>query len=882
MTKNWPYTDYSKVDPEVERNFPFPKARESQLECISEIKQAIDKGYRYIVLEAGTGTGKSAMAATLASMYDSTYILTVTKQLQDQYLNDFKKRGFRLVKGRNNFKCRKYLDEGIDLNCDEGRCVVEGYKCKYSLKGHTDAITEENTCHYFYQKYLAMYSDVVISNYPYMFLELNYVDDFTDRALMVCDEAHNLETTIMNLLKLEFKRKDLKEYLKIDLSEETVEMLDAGDYKTWIGFIQRVRERYAEELDNIENIKNRPELNEKISFMKKAISDCDRFISHIIMDPHIWIFDHDKENNAIEFKPLRVSSYAKDTLFDYADVCLFMSATILDYRLFAYWLGISEDEIYAIRQKSPFDVKRNPIKTYDDFNLSHNHIDENAPKTIDTIKLILEKHRNDKGIIHTISNRCMNFIKDNIKDSRFVFHNTKNRAEQLEKFKASDEPLVLVSPSMNEGVDLPGNLCRFQIIYKIPYPDLGDKQTRIRSDMDSVWYEYKTSLALVQTYGRGMRFEEDYCRTYFIDNRLKGYVRRDMSTYGFLSDSFIDAIDSLPAMVEDENAERDFFYDETHKEKIERKCRLFTRANQFLEEEKYEAAIGFYNALLDNELFANDYYPYLKLSKAYHGAELYEMEAEIIIRFFKSGIYCRNSKLDWFKERLADLSKRGYFDLSRMDELEAYFKRHGALNEVLSNQPVPTVFNIKKNMRNMKKASSLRYPPECFDSICQMDEGLSYDEMVSFKYKLYDYGNRLIKGRKFDKAIGFYTRLLTHELFANDYHPYRKLATVYRRNGQYGDAVNILIEFYRSGIYCNPKQFKWFNRQLEELSRYGNFDYDEMDVLKDEFVRNGARNKSKSNKPVPIAAKLKKLNQTKRRQSNSNDYMKDFFKSMKS
>ena len=225
MTKNWPYTDYSKVDPEVERNFPFPKARESQLECISEIREAIDKGYKYIVLEAGTGTGKSAMAATLASMYDSNYILTVTKQLQDQYLNDFKERGFRLVKGRNNFKCRSYLDEGMELFCDEGRCVSEGYKCRYSLKGHADAITEANTCHYFYQKYLAMNSDVVISNYSYMFLELNYVDDFTDRVLMVCDEAHNLETTIMDLLKLEFRRNDLKEYLKMDFAKKQLKCL---------------------------------------------------------------------------------------------------------------------------------------------------------------------------------------------------------------------------------------------------------------------------------------------------------------------------------------------------------------------------------------------------------------------------------------------------------------------------------------------------------------------------------------------------------------------------------------------------------------------------------------------------------------------------------
>ena len=91
----WECSDYSKISPEVAKHFPFAKPREFQLETISEITEAINKGYKYIVLEAGTGTGKSAVAATLSQMFDSSYILTVTKQLQDQYLRDFNDLGFK-------------------------------------------------------------------------------------------------------------------------------------------------------------------------------------------------------------------------------------------------------------------------------------------------------------------------------------------------------------------------------------------------------------------------------------------------------------------------------------------------------------------------------------------------------------------------------------------------------------------------------------------------------------------------------------------------------------------------------------------------------------------------------------------------------------------
>lgn len=212
----WKYSSYSKIDPEVKMNFPFQNPRKNQLETISEIKEAIDKGFKYIILEAGTGTGKSAIAATLASMYDSTYILTVTKQLQEQYLNDFSNLGFKLVKGRGNFKCKKYAQENVDLGCDEGRCVVEGYKCEYSIKDNHVEVSEANVCEYDFQKFQGLISDVVISNYHYLFLELNYVEDFTERTLMIFDEAHNIENSIMSQLKLEIDRKDLKEYIAAD------------------------------------------------------------------------------------------------------------------------------------------------------------------------------------------------------------------------------------------------------------------------------------------------------------------------------------------------------------------------------------------------------------------------------------------------------------------------------------------------------------------------------------------------------------------------------------------------------------------------------------------------------------------------------------------
>jgi Rad3-related DNA helicase len=513
----WQYSEYSRTNPEAARHFPFEKPRADQLETVSEIIEAIDEGYRYIVLEAGTGTGKSAIAYTLSSLYESSYILTVTKQLQDQYLEDFS--NITLVKGRNNFTCSQYPG----VTCEEGKCIVEGVACE----------NPDERCDYWEQKHTAMDSKTVISNYHYMFFELNHVGDFTKRKLMIFDEAHSLEGTLMMHLGLEFSLEDLKADLRYEIGDDILYELENGDFDVWIQFISEIRQRYQTEYEKIANVR-KPHLIEKISFIKRQISECGRFIENIAYDPYSWIFDYDEVNEIIEFKPLKIDRYAENSLFRHGEVCIFMSATILDYKFFSKCLGIDESDIYAIRRKSPFDTRRNPIRIIEEHNLSHKVIEENAPKTVPTVRSILKNHENEKGLIHTVSGRCRDYLIDRLNNHRLIEHNTKNRTEQLEKFKTSDEPLVLISPSMNEGVDLPGDLCRFQVIYKLPYPDLADKQIRMRANADSDWYEYKTALSLIQTYGRGMRFEDDYCVTYLIDSRIRDFIR----TCRFMPDSF--------------------------------------------------------------------------------------------------------------------------------------------------------------------------------------------------------------------------------------------------------------------------------------------------------------------------------------------------------
>jgi len=106
--------------------FPFPESRNGQKEIIIEIQDAIDNNYEYIILEAGTGVGKSAIATTLAEYNETAYIFATTKQLQWQYEKDF---DYPRIMGRNAFNCKQ--DKNKIFTCNEGICQQnKKFKCK--------------------------------------------------------------------------------------------------------------------------------------------------------------------------------------------------------------------------------------------------------------------------------------------------------------------------------------------------------------------------------------------------------------------------------------------------------------------------------------------------------------------------------------------------------------------------------------------------------------------------------------------------------------------------------------------------------------------------------------------------------------------------------
>jgi ATP-dependent DNA helicase DinG len=261
-----------------------------------------------------------------------------------------------------------------------------------------------------------------------------------------------------------------------------------------------------------------------------------------------WIvsgIQRDSANQLVKvtLTPLDVSSYF-DTILDKGSVSLFMSATILSKDYLCKTTGLEHDKVKFIRvEDSDFPVKNRPIHMMNVAWLSAKTMNASLPKIAQAVDNIMSIHRNEKGIIHTTSYSQLQFIRENISKenaSRLIeTASSIDRSEVLKKHYESNKQTVLISPSLHLGVDLKDDLSRFQIIVKVPYPDLTDKKIAAKKDRDPKWYTWNTVLRLVQGYGRSIRSSDDYATTYVLDSSVSFLLK---NAQGLMPRWFTEAI----------------------------------------------------------------------------------------------------------------------------------------------------------------------------------------------------------------------------------------------------------------------------------------------------------------------------------------------------
>jgi len=520
----------------------FPKdstPRPVQLEALDKIDSAWSSGKKYVIACLPTGIGKSHIALATANSSDhidddrkkdilayqiyrmnqsgeypydldhkdkplyGTYIMTITKSLQDQYNNLFP--DLHCFKGKNNYQCQVDLQQTADFA-----------PCLYSKKTK-DKCFSSCICPYYEAKNKGIYSKTSVLNYRSFF---NLRPFLQKRQIFICDEADGIEQELVGQFTLEINYAFLK---SCDISFKKIKTEDLSYARNWLFDI------FNQTTDQIESIKKTlMDLSKKPGYdiiKEKQIQNMSKLSRlHNSMKKAIEYWDEcsflieERKLDKIVFVPYDIKPLFKE-IFGVADRVLLMSATLSNHEQFAKNMGISKEEYSYIEMDSPFNPKKSPIYCSTKYNLSYSNNNKDLKEMIDVCLSLCEKNKEYKGIIHTHTRLITEeFRKRVFGDERFLIRlEGVSNEDILNIHKSSKTPTILVSPSLDTGISLDGDLGRFQIILKAPYLPLSSKRIKKKFDSNPDQYSFYMLNTLVQMAGRCTRSKDDYSITYILD-----------------------------------------------------------------------------------------------------------------------------------------------------------------------------------------------------------------------------------------------------------------------------------------------------------------------------------------------------------------------------
>ena len=523
-----------------------------------ETVQAICEAYyedptSTIVIDAPTGTGKSiiAMASSLAlsRLGNKGYIVTSDLMLQNQYESDFYKLKLRWpsLKGVDNYTC-SVNDQPFSI----GDCKLKGMGYEQASR-----LSCYSHCEYLQTRKRAIESPVSLLNYSYWLIQRNYVEakmiqeqrgvPFEQRDFAFFDEAHKLDEIVQSHFTPRVDRDVVDRMVQTEnfLVRHQIEGTgySRGRLQSMVNDLMMIPDKNGvfEAMQIFERVlhgfgKARKRANKMANQMFKnrdVPKDWQRIFGNFdrLKDMHCkfedyidlikevgidkMVIDHQKE----ETKTMCVEEarMIKKYLHDKAGFKIFMSATIGDPNTYMKLMGIENARF--IRLGNQFDYTKSPVVFVNRFGLSHREKEANMPKVIALLDQIIDKHKGQKGIVHTGSYAFKTSILEKSKHSFRLMHYDTSRGKEgtYDSFVKSKEDKVLIGPSLLEGLDLKDDTSRFQVFFKVPYPSMVDPLIKAKMESSRDWYNWKTAVSILQGVGRSVRNEEDWAVTYIID-----------------------------------------------------------------------------------------------------------------------------------------------------------------------------------------------------------------------------------------------------------------------------------------------------------------------------------------------------------------------------
>lgn len=484
---------------------------------------------KYFLCEVPVGGGKSPLALTMSAWLvnggGSSTILTPQKILQKQYEDSFEEHQIGSMYGKANYECKPKR-----TNCDIGDTIKP--KCPQ--------------CPYRDNFNSAKNKPNVVLNYKIALLfSLIGVEFIQNRRLMVFDECHTLEHHLTEFLAVTVSERMCKRY---GVFWKQVKTLPEALYFLTEKYIPALGDKILEVSKEVDRISERSqsggsmskedaEVIKEFESMKEQYRQLDDLTKMPVENlEQEYVFVPDK--TFFRFKELYGARIFKSLVKPCADKFLFMSSTILDKDEFCRDLGINPDEAAFISMDSEFDIENRPVTFLPTMKMTYgwdgpDKAKERAQMVKTIVEICKDMYGDHNGVIHTGSFQVAQWLVTELRGKipqRIMHHNPDGdftRDEVIAEFTKKDGvKKLLISPSVTEGLDLKGDLGRFNIIAKTPYPFLGDAWVKARMEKSASWYSRQAMIAVIQACGRVVRGKDDWGHTYILDSSFHSLFQR--------------------------------------------------------------------------------------------------------------------------------------------------------------------------------------------------------------------------------------------------------------------------------------------------------------------------------------------------------------------
>jgi Rad3-related DNA helicase len=376
---------------------------------------------------------------------------------------------------------------------------------------------------------------LIVDNYLPPVAEDGQPLSFRDRDLVIVDEGHNSEGQSSSL----FAGFTLSPF---SLPPEVYS--DAGDQVSW----------NAERFEDIETIAqdilarcrsfiDRNEHDERKQTQVEKTENIQRKLKYALKtwtEDRGWVVNINEVDDrrgpgttkSIEVKPVRVHDFLQDFVWSRGRRRLVTSATIPFRGNIQEWadrIGLDGD-VRFIAKPTPFpeDHRKIHLNTVVG-KMSGSSEDENWRDAIDQIKKIASHHEGENGLIHSVSYKRADKVGKWLGDNVIVHDSDYDDAAMIDRWQNSDAD-ILVTPTMTQGVDLHTDLCRWQVLLKVPYGYMGDSRVSylLNEENEWNWYMEEAAMDMIQAVGRAVRGPEpeEAASFYVIDSKFDDVMHR--------------------------------------------------------------------------------------------------------------------------------------------------------------------------------------------------------------------------------------------------------------------------------------------------------------------------------------------------------------------